>query len=48
MFPFIMLIPSSLFYTTMRAENLRNLEVDDRFKDVECVRVVGYSMHAVI
>jgi len=43
-----MLIPSSLFYTNMGAENLGNLEVDDRFKNVECVRVVGDSVHAVI
>jgi hypothetical protein len=48
MLPFIMLIPSSLLYTNMGVDKLGNLEVDDRFKDVECVRVAGYSVHAVI
>jgi hypothetical protein len=47
MLPFIVLIPSSLLYTNMGADNLRNLEVDDRFEDVECVRVAGYSVHAI-
>jgi len=48
MLPFIMLIPSSLLYTNMGADNLGNLEVDGRFKNMECVRVVGYIVHAVI
>jgi len=48
MLPFIIPIPSSLLYTNMGADNLGNLEEDDRFKDVECVRVAGYSVHAVM
>ena len=48
MLPFIMLIPSSLLYTNMGADSLGNLEVDDRFKDVECVHVAGYSVHTII
>jgi hypothetical protein len=48
MLPLIMLIPSSLLYTNMVADNLGNLEEDDRFKDVERVRVAGYSVQAVM
>ena len=48
MLPFEMLIPYSLLYTNIGADNLVNLEVDDRFKNVQCVRMVGYSVHAVI
>jgi len=48
MFPFIMLIPSSMLYTNMGADNLENLELDYRFKDVKCVHVAGCSVHVVI
>jgi hypothetical protein len=47
MLPFIILIPSSLLYTNMEgADSFGNLEVDDRFKDVECVLVAGCSLHS--
>jgi hypothetical protein len=42
------LMPSSQLYTNMGVDNLENLEVDDRFKDVKCVHVACYSVHTAM